>query len=312
MYFQIIKVANEELITPFLLNFEVTDFIKTLDDPRNQLQLVPLQLEVMLDALLEDEVAEVALDYFMKARRAAEFFQNFLLEFQRSTINTCLNELGGELVQRQPLEMPCHLVIDGLAHAKVIEVDDLLHDKIAKLMLHILQRIDNDVVHHSLLLLCICFCVFNDLFHDAESVLVLGELFEIVADVIEDLLTDALWIGGDDQVDHVVALFILGEPGDVVISHESVLDDLELFVLSGSVQDVLEGPRAFLIAGNLYEFLARNLLEEVNSLMRLQILNQLGAEKVAILPNHQVGQFSIHLINDLIDQRLVRRLQVIL
>jgi len=127
------------LITPFLLNFEVTDFIKTLDDPRNQLQLVPLQLEVMLDALLEDEVAEVALDYFMKARRAAEFFENFLLEFQRSTINTCLNELGGELVQRQPLEMPCHLVIDGLAHAKVIEVDDLLHDKIAKLMLYILK-----------------------------------------------------------------------------------------------------------------------------------------------------------------------------
>ena len=74
----------------------------------------------------------------------------------------------------------------------------------------------------------------------------------------------------------------------------------------------MEGPRALLVAADLDELLAGNLLQEVDALVWLQVLDELGAKEVAVLAHHEVCELSVHLIDDLVDQLLVRVFEVIL
>lgn len=166
----------------------------------------------MLDALLEDEVAEVALDDLVKARRTAKLLHNLVLQLQWSSVNAGLNQLRGELVQRQSLEVSDHLIIYALAHLEIVKVDDLLYHEVAELVLDILERVNDDVLDNAPLLQHVVPRVLDDLLHDAQAVLVLGQFLEVGADVVEDLLADGLWVARDDQIDHMVALLVLGQP----------------------------------------------------------------------------------------------------
>ena len=103
----------------------------------------------MLDALLEDEVPKVALDDLVKARRTAKLLHNLVLQLQRSSVNAGLDQLRGELVQRQPLKVPDHLVVYALAHLEVVQVDDLLHHEIAELVLDVLERVNDYVLDNA-------------------------------------------------------------------------------------------------------------------------------------------------------------------
>lgn len=78
------------------------------------------------------------------------------------------------------------------------------------------------------------------------------------------------------------------------------------------MQDVLEGPGALLVATDLHELLAGDLLQEEDALVRLQVLDELGAEEVAVLAHHEVGELAVYLVDDLVDQLLVCVLEIIL
>jgi len=75
---------------------------------------------------------------------------------------------------------------------------------------------------------------------------------------------------------------------------------LEFSVLGCGIYDVLEGPCASAVAGNVDELLALDLFKKVNPLMDLQVPDQLRAEVVSIVVCHQVWQVSVNLVYDFV------------
>lgn len=66
------------------------------------------------------------------------------------------------------------------------------------------------------------------------------------------------------------------------------------------------------MTANFNELFARYLPKEMNSLVRLEVLDELVVEKIAESSNHQVSQLTIDLVDDLVDQLLVCIFKVIL
>jgi len=114
----------------------------------------------------------------------------------------------------------------------------------------------------------------NYLLHHAEPTLIESQIFEMLANCVENLLTNSLRVSCDNLVDHVMALLVLGQNGDVVSLRDGLLNNPVFLLLVGTFQYVLESPSASLIAGDLYESLAFDLLQEVDALVRLQVADE--------------------------------------
>lgn len=81
--------------------------------------------------------------------------------------------------------MSFHLLVDAFAQLEVIQIDDFLNNKVSKLVLNILERVDNNVVDNLLLHMYVFPGIFDDFFHNTETILVLRKLLKIVTYVVE-------------------------------------------------------------------------------------------------------------------------------
>lgn len=110
----------------------------------------------------------------------------------------------------------------------------------------------------------------------------------------------------------MVPLFVLRQFWNVVVPHNSFFYNFVFFFLYRSTQNVLKSPGSFFMTANFNELFARYLPKEMNSLVRLEVLDELVVEKIAESSNHQVSQLTIDLVDDLVDQLLVCIFKVIL
>ena len=200
------------------------------------------------------------MDYFTQTWRVTKFFNDLVLQFKRSAIDTCLNEFWGEFVERQSLEVTFHLVINSLTHFKIVQIDDFLNNKVAKLMLYILKWIYDDILNNFLLFRLILLGVLYNFFHYTKTILILSKFFKVIANIVEDLHSNWLRIARNNQIYHMVTLLIFWKSWDVVIFHYCFLNYSVLFFFHSRMKYILKCPRSFLIATNLYKFLPWNLL----------------------------------------------------
>lgn len=56
-----------------------------------------------------------------------------------------LDDVGGELLNRQRADVADELTDDGLAEAVVVEVEDVLHNVVAEGVLHEVQGVEGDL-----------------------------------------------------------------------------------------------------------------------------------------------------------------------
>ena len=141
----------------------------------------------------------------------------------------------------------------------------------------------------------------------------LCQLFKIFTDDIKNVLSLILLKRSNDLLNHVLSFVIHRKSANVIIFLKVLFDQFEFFCLGNRSNDGLKAPSSFFVAGDINEVLAFYLFQEMNSLMRLQILNHLGAKVVSIVISHQICQLIFNLFNDLVDECSVRwLLQVIL
>lgn len=123
--------------------------------------------------------------------------------------------------------------------------------------------------------------------------------------MLEDVLPFVLSKAGDDLLQHVVTLFVLGQENYIVVLEQSLLNEGELFVLGHSVNNVLQGVGTPIVTRDFDELVPFDLLQKVDALVHLQILYELRAEVVSIVVRHQIRQLAVYLIYYFVDQRLL-------
>ena len=113
-----------------------------------------------------------------------------------------------------------------------------------------------------------------------------SQLIKIFADDIKNVLSLVLAKSGNNLLDHMFALVVLGETADVIILQKVLLDQFEFFFLCNGFNDGLKSPRTFFVTWNIKEILSFNLFQEVDSLSRIEILNQFFIEVVTVVVCH--------------------------
>jgi len=149
--------------------------------------------------------------------------------------------------------------------------------------------------------------VRQHLLEHAEPVLGSGNLVKFMADLVEDLFElrpVLLQKSCDDHLEHVVAHLVFSEPQYSVLAQ--LLDYLsKLAVVFELLDQVLQRVGSLAVERDVEEIVALNELEDVYSLRRLHILDELADEVVAVLVIDQVNQVFFDLLHQSVDELFV-------
>jgi len=84
---------GQDLVSPLLLDFEVSHFDQTVNNSLCQFHFKIIRLEVFAQAVLKDIVPKVALYNLIKIRRVCELSQDLYLDSKWCLVDAVLNEL---------------------------------------------------------------------------------------------------------------------------------------------------------------------------------------------------------------------------
>ena len=110
----------------------------------------------------------------------------------------------------------------------------------------------------------------------------------------------------------MVSLLVLGQQAHIVVLKQCLLNQFEFFVLSHCVNNVLESVCSPIVTRYFDKFVALYLLQKVDTLVHLEVFNQLRAKVVAVVVRHQVWKLTIDLVDYFVDKRLLGHTKVLL
>lgn len=90
----------------------------------------------------------------------------------------------------------------------------------------------------------------------------------------------------------------------MVVLKQCFLDDFIFLFLSYRVDEILKCPCTMFVTRYLDKALSFELFENMNPLMNLSVSYEFRAEVVAVVIHHELGDSSIYLFDNFVDQAL--------
>ena len=186
-----LKILAEKLMSPFLLNLTIWYLMQAVDHCLDKLEAQASIANEVLNALLEDEVAVLALHDHMQLAVVNELLDNLVLQLIVGLLDGVLNQVRRVLVHRQTSQVAEQVVVDRQRHLVRIVREHMEQDIVGELVLSVRQHVSLDLIQDSHHVRMIVQAELDDFFHDTKTVLVASQRSEVPQNVVKQLLANA-------------------------------------------------------------------------------------------------------------------------